>query len=108
MIWDQWGGAAAVADASLIPDFSMVEDSVTVRIVRGYTTLEAPYEFDPDFRIDALGQRDRGAHQRVLGQLGGHLDAGALEVRGHVLGHEVSLEQLPAVGRLLQPREVPG
>ena len=55
MIWDQWGGAAAVADASLIPDFSMVEDSVTVRIVRGYTTLEAPYEFDPDCRCDALG-----------------------------------------------------
>ena len=65
MIWDQWGGAAAVADASLIPDFSMVEDSVTVRIVRGYTTLEAPYEFDPDFRIDALGQRDRADPARV-------------------------------------------
>ena len=64
MIW-LWGGAAATGEASLIPDYSMVEDSVTVRVVRGYTTLEAPYEFDPDFRFDGLGQRDRAEAARV-------------------------------------------
>jgi phenylpropionate dioxygenase-like ring-hydroxylating dioxygenase large terminal subunit len=51
MIW-LWGGAIDAADPALIPDFSMVEDNDHTRIVRGYTLLEAPYEFGTDNLMD--------------------------------------------------------
>lgn len=47
-----WGGEAAAADPSQIPDFSMVDDAPGVRVVRGYTLLEAPYEFGIDNLMD--------------------------------------------------------
>ena len=51
IIW-LWGGEPAAADAGLIPDFGMVEDNATTRVVRGYTLLEAPYEFGTDNLMD--------------------------------------------------------
>jgi phenylpropionate dioxygenase-like ring-hydroxylating dioxygenase large terminal subunit len=51
MIW-LWGGAAAEADPATIPDFSMVEDNAHTRVVRGYTLLEAPYQFGTDNLMD--------------------------------------------------------
>jgi phenylpropionate dioxygenase-like ring-hydroxylating dioxygenase large terminal subunit len=51
IIW-LWGGDHESADALSIPDFSMVEDNVTTRVVRGYTLLEAPYEFGTDNLMD--------------------------------------------------------
>ena len=51
MIW-MWGGAHADADPLAIPDFSMVEDNSFTRVVRGYTLLEAPYEFGVDNLMD--------------------------------------------------------
>jgi phenylpropionate dioxygenase-like ring-hydroxylating dioxygenase large terminal subunit len=51
MIW-LWGGDADQADASRIPDFSMVEDNAFTRVVNGYTLLEAPYEFGTDNLMD--------------------------------------------------------
>ncbi len=51
MIW-LWGGEATAADPALIPDFSMVEDNAYTRVVRGYTLLEAPYEFGTDNLMD--------------------------------------------------------
>lgn len=50
-IW-LWGGSRENADEALIPDFSMVEDSASVSVVRGYTLLEAPYEFGTDNLMD--------------------------------------------------------
>jgi phenylpropionate dioxygenase-like ring-hydroxylating dioxygenase large terminal subunit len=47
-----WGGHAAAADPAQIPDFSMVDDAPGVRVVRGYTLLEAPYEFGIDNLMD--------------------------------------------------------
>lgn len=47
-----WGGAADEADTGTIPDFSMVEDNAYTRVVRGYTLLEAPYEFGIDNLMD--------------------------------------------------------
>jgi phenylpropionate dioxygenase-like ring-hydroxylating dioxygenase large terminal subunit len=51
IIW-LWGGDAAQADSSLIPDFAMADDTATVRVVRGYTLLDAPYEFGTDNLMD--------------------------------------------------------
>jgi vanillate O-demethylase monooxygenase subunit len=51
IIW-VWGGARAEADLSLIPDFSVVDDGPGVRVVRGYTLLEAPFEFGTDNLMD--------------------------------------------------------
>ncbi len=51
MIW-LWGGARETADPAHIPDFSMVEDTGSVRVVRGYTLLEAPYEYGTDNLMD--------------------------------------------------------
>ncbi len=51
MIW-LWGGARAEANPATIPDFSMVEDNAFTRVVRGYTLLEAPYEFGIDNLMD--------------------------------------------------------
>lgn len=50
-IW-LWGGAPQSADPAMIPDLGLVEDSDTVRVVRGYTLLEAPYEFGTDNLMD--------------------------------------------------------
>lgn len=51
MIW-MWGGTPESADTMLIPDFSMVEDNDHTRVVRGYTLLDAPYEFGTDNLMD--------------------------------------------------------
>jgi phenylpropionate dioxygenase-like ring-hydroxylating dioxygenase large terminal subunit len=51
IIW-LWGGDPAEADPSLIPDFSMIANSETVRAVHGYTLVEAPYEFATDNLMD--------------------------------------------------------
>jgi phenylpropionate dioxygenase-like ring-hydroxylating dioxygenase large terminal subunit len=51
MIW-LWGGAPDRADPALIPDFAMVEDNDHTRVVRGYTLLEAPYQFGTDNLMD--------------------------------------------------------
>jgi vanillate O-demethylase monooxygenase subunit len=47
-----WGGAPDAADPARIPDFSMVDDAPGVRVVRGYTLLEAPFEFGIDNLMD--------------------------------------------------------
>jgi vanillate O-demethylase monooxygenase subunit len=47
-----WGGEPASADPSLIPDFSMVSDGPGVKVVRGHTLIEAPYEFGIDNLMD--------------------------------------------------------
>jgi phenylpropionate dioxygenase-like ring-hydroxylating dioxygenase large terminal subunit len=51
IIW-LWGGNPADADPALIPDFSMIANSDTVRAVHGYTLIEAPYEFATDNLMD--------------------------------------------------------
>jgi phenylpropionate dioxygenase-like ring-hydroxylating dioxygenase large terminal subunit len=51
MIW-LWGGEVADADPALIPDFSMIANSESVRAVHGYTLIEAPYEFATDNLMD--------------------------------------------------------
>jgi vanillate O-demethylase monooxygenase subunit len=51
IIW-LWGGDPAEADLALIPDFSMITNSSTVRAVHGYTLIEAPYEFATDNLMD--------------------------------------------------------
>jgi phenylpropionate dioxygenase-like ring-hydroxylating dioxygenase large terminal subunit len=51
IIW-LWGGDAAFADASCIPDFSAVADGPDSRVVRGYTLLDTPYEFGTDNLMD--------------------------------------------------------
>lgn len=51
IVW-LWGGDRSAADASLIPDFAMVDDTPSVRVVRGYTLLQAPYEFGTDNLLD--------------------------------------------------------
>lgn len=50
-IW-LWGGEPAEADPATIPDFSRVTDSDSLRCVRGYTLVEAPYEFLSDNLMD--------------------------------------------------------
>jgi vanillate O-demethylase monooxygenase subunit len=51
IVW-LWGGDPDEADPDFIPDFSMTENSATVRAVHGYTLLEAPYEFATDNLMD--------------------------------------------------------
>jgi phenylpropionate dioxygenase-like ring-hydroxylating dioxygenase large terminal subunit len=51
IIW-LWGGDPAEADVALIPDFSMIANSVTVKAVHGYTLVEAPYEYATDNLMD--------------------------------------------------------
>ena len=50
-IW-LWGGEPQSADPAKIPDLGPVEDSDTVRVVRGYTLLEAPFECGTDNLMD--------------------------------------------------------
>jgi vanillate O-demethylase monooxygenase subunit len=51
IIW-LWGGDPGEADPAMIPDFSMIANSDTVRAVHGYTLIEAPYEFATDNLMD--------------------------------------------------------
>jgi phenylpropionate dioxygenase-like ring-hydroxylating dioxygenase large terminal subunit len=51
IIW-VWGGEPEEADPALIPDFSMIANSATMRAVHGYTLIEAPYEFATDNLMD--------------------------------------------------------
>jgi phenylpropionate dioxygenase-like ring-hydroxylating dioxygenase large terminal subunit len=51
IIW-LWGGVRGNADPALIPDFAMVADGPGVRVIRGTTLLEAPYEFGTDNLMD--------------------------------------------------------
>lgn len=51
IIW-LWGGDPVNADQALIPDFSMITNSGTVKAVHGYTLIEAPYEFATDNLMD--------------------------------------------------------
>lgn len=47
-----WGGAAQDADTSLIPDFAFVPDTPHSRTVRGYTLMQANYEYGTDNLLD--------------------------------------------------------
>jgi phenylpropionate dioxygenase-like ring-hydroxylating dioxygenase large terminal subunit len=51
IIW-LWGGDPAEADPATIPDFSMIQNSATVKAVHGTTLIEAPYEFATDNLMD--------------------------------------------------------
>jgi phenylpropionate dioxygenase-like ring-hydroxylating dioxygenase large terminal subunit len=51
IIW-LWGGDPAEANPARVPDFSMIENSATVKSVHGYTLIEAPYEFATDNLMD--------------------------------------------------------
>jgi vanillate O-demethylase monooxygenase subunit len=51
IIW-LWGGDADKADPALLPDFSFVPDSETLRSVRGYTLMKANYEYGTDNLMD--------------------------------------------------------
>ncbi len=47
-----WPGNAEAADEALVPDFGFLPDSETNRTIRGYTMLEANYEFGTDNLMD--------------------------------------------------------
>ena len=47
-----WGGVADQADPALIPDFSFVPDTPRSRTVRGYTLMQANYEYGTDNLLD--------------------------------------------------------
>ena len=47
-----WGGTPAEADPALIPDFAFVPDSPHSRTVRGYTLMQANYEYGTDNLLD--------------------------------------------------------
>lgn len=47
-----WGGDRAAADAALIPEFSAMDDVPGARVIRGYSLIEAPYEFGIDNLMD--------------------------------------------------------
>lgn len=51
IIW-MWGGEPAEADPSLIPDFSFVPDAPGWRTIRGYTLMNANYEYGTDNLLD--------------------------------------------------------
>lgn len=51
IVW-LWGGAADEADPSSIPDFSFVPDTPSSRTVRGYTLMQANYEYGTDNLLD--------------------------------------------------------
>lgn len=51
IVW-LWGGARDAADPTAIPDFAMVADAPGRKVLRGYTLLEAPYEFGTDNLMD--------------------------------------------------------
>jgi vanillate O-demethylase monooxygenase subunit len=47
-----WGGAKDQADPALIPDFSFVPDTPHSRTIRGYTPMQANYEYGTDNLLD--------------------------------------------------------
>lgn len=47
-----WAGTPADADPDLIPDFSFIPDSPTLRSVRGYTLMKANFEYGTDNLMD--------------------------------------------------------
>jgi vanillate O-demethylase monooxygenase subunit len=51
IVW-VWLGDPAAADAGAIPDFSFLPDSATNRTVRGYTLLQANFEYGTDNLMD--------------------------------------------------------
>lgn len=51
IIW-MWGGDADAADESLVPDFAEVRDQPGRKVLRGYTHVQAPYEFCTDNLLD--------------------------------------------------------
>ena len=51
IIW-LWAGAAEDADQALIPDFGFVPDTAHSRTVRGYTLMQANYEYGTDNLLD--------------------------------------------------------
>jgi vanillate O-demethylase monooxygenase subunit len=51
IVW-LWGGNDEEADPALIPDFSFVPDSPHSRTVRGYTLMQANYEYGTDNLLD--------------------------------------------------------
>lgn len=51
IVW-LWAGAASDADPVLIPDFSFVPDTAHSRTVRGYTLMQANYEYGTDNLLD--------------------------------------------------------
>jgi phenylpropionate dioxygenase-like ring-hydroxylating dioxygenase large terminal subunit len=51
IIW-LWGGKKEDANPALIPDFSFIPNSTTLRSVRGYTRMNANYEYGTDNLMD--------------------------------------------------------
>lgn len=51
IVW-LWGGAREDADPALIPDFAFVPDSPHSRTIRGYTLMQANYEYGTDNLLD--------------------------------------------------------
>ena len=51
IVW-LWAGAAEDAEPALIPDFSFVPDTAHSRTVRGYTLMQANYEYGTDNLLD--------------------------------------------------------
>jgi vanillate O-demethylase monooxygenase subunit len=51
IVW-LWGGNAEAADSALIPDFSFVADTPHSRAIRGYTLMNANYEYGTDNLLD--------------------------------------------------------
>lgn len=51
IVW-LWGGAADAADVALIPDFGFIPDTPHSRTVRGYTLMQANYEYGTDNLLD--------------------------------------------------------
>ncbi len=47
-----WGGDPAAADPALIPNFSFIPDTPQQRSVRGYTLMQANYEYGTDNLMD--------------------------------------------------------
>ena len=47
-----WGGEAAAADQDLVPDFSFLPDTPHSRTIRGYTLMQANYEYGTDNLLD--------------------------------------------------------
>ncbi|MBB4613438.1 aromatic ring-hydroxylating dioxygenase subunit alpha [Novosphingobium taihuense] len=51
IVW-LWAGAADAADEALIPDFGFIPDTPHSRTVRGYTLMQANYEYGTDNLLD--------------------------------------------------------
>jgi vanillate O-demethylase monooxygenase subunit len=51
MVW-YWPGDLVAADGGLIPDYSFLEENGSRRTIRGYTVLEANYEYGTDNLMD--------------------------------------------------------